>query len=159
YVNGALTREGQTLTNEHRLAYLPPSGEAWIFDRDTRELASADRAAFTFNDDRISATTPDSFPTQHVASVAMPDESSWLATAGATSILIYPHQSHAGPMTEEALWATAPVWKSIHDHYTPDPNVVAKLRAAKPARVTIVLATWCGDSKRAVPRLLKALHE
>jgi hypothetical protein len=33
------------------------------------------------------------------------------------------------------------------------------LRTAKPARVTIVFATWCGDSKRAVPRLLKALHE
>src|ERR1051326_4903545 len=86
---------------------------------------------------------------------AMPDDSSYLFN----DVLIYPHQSHAGPMTEAELWATAPVWKSIHDHYTPDANVVAQLRAAKPARVTIVFATWCGDSKRAVPRLLKALHE
>lgn len=155
YVHGTLTREGQTLVNEHRLAYLPPSGDAWIFDRDTRELLSADRALFTLNEDRTAATTPDTFPTQRAGTFAMPDDSSYLGN----DVLIYPHQSHAGPMTEEALWATAPVWKSIHDHYTPDAAVVEKLRAAKAARVTIVFATWCGDSKRAVPRLLKALHE
>jgi hypothetical protein len=155
YVNGVLTRDGQTLVNEHRLAYLPPSGDAWIFDRDAREVATADRAVFTFNDDRTSATTPDTLPTRRAAAFAMPDESSYLAD----NILIYPHQSHAGPMTEADLWATAPIWKSIHDHYTPDAKVVAQLRAAKAARVTIAFATWCGDSKRAVPRLLKALHE
>jgi hypothetical protein len=155
YVHGTLTREGQTLVNEHRLAYLPPSGDAWIFDRDTRELSSADRALFALNEDRTAATTPDTFPTRRLGTFAMPDDSSYLGN----DVLIYPHQSHAGPMSEEALWATAPVWKSIHDHYTPDAAVVEKLRAAKPARVTIVFATWCGDSKRAVPRLLKALHE
>ena len=155
YVNGALTRDGQTLVHEHQLAWLPPSGDAWILDRDTHEVASADRALFTFNDDRTSATTPDTFATQRIGPLALPDESSWLTT----SLFIGPHQSHAGPMTEAELWATAPVWKSIHDHYTPDANVVAQLRAAKPARVTIVFATWCGDCKRAVPRLLKALHE
>jgi hypothetical protein len=155
YVRGALTREGQTLVNEHRLAYLPPAGDAWIFDRDTRELLSADRALFALNDDRTAATTPDTFPTQRLGMFAMPDDSSYLGN----DVLIYPHQSHAGPMTEEALWATAPVWKSIHDHYTPDANVVDKLRTAQPAQITIVFATWCGDSKRAVPRLLKALHE
>ena len=159
YVNGVLTRDGQTLVNEHRLAYLPPSGDAWIFDRDAHEVTTADRAVFTFNDDRTSATTPDTFPTRHAAAAALPDESSWLATVGATAILIYPHQSHAGPMSEADLWATAPIWKSIHDHYTPDAKVVEQLRAAKAARVTIAFATWCGDSKRAVPRLLKALHE
>jgi hypothetical protein len=155
YVNGALTRDGQTLVHEHQLAYLPPSGEAWIFDRDTHEAASADRALFTFNEDRTSATTPESFPTQRIGSFAMPDDSTYLFN----NVLIYPHQSFAGPMAEEALWSTAPIWKSIHDHYTPDANVVAQLRAAQPARVTVVFATWCGDSKRAVPRLLKALHE
>jgi len=155
YVNGALTRDGQTLTHEHQLAYLPPSGDAWIFDRDTHEVVSADRALFTFNDDRTSATTPDAPATQPVGAFAMPDESSYLFR----NLLIYPHQSFAGPMTEAALWTTAPIWKSIHDHYAPDAAVVARLRTATPARVTIVFATWCGDSKRAVPRLLKALHE
>lgn len=155
YVHGTLTRDGQTLVHEHRLAYLPPAGDAWIFDRDTHELLSAGRALFAFNDDRTAATTPDTFPTQRLGSFAMPDDSSYLGK----DVLIYPHQSHAGPMSEETLWATAPVWKSIHDHYTPDAAVVEKLRAAKPAHVTIFFATWCGDSKRAVPRLLKALHE
>src|ERR1051326_2841993 len=155
YVNGALSRDGQTLVSEHRLAYLPPSGDAWIFDRDAHEVSTADRAVFAFNDNRTSATTPGAFPMQRAGKFAMPDDSSYLFN----DVLIYPHQSHAGPMTEAELWATAPVWKSIHDHYTPDATVVAQVRAAKPARVTIVFATWCGDSKRAVPRLLKALHE
>ncbi|HEV2721797.1 MAG TPA: hypothetical protein VG323_17390, partial [Thermoanaerobaculia bacterium] len=154
YVNGALSREGQTLANEHRLAYLPPCGEALIFDRDTHELFSADRALFAFNEDRTTATTPDTLPTRRLSAFAMPDDSSYLGS----NVLIYPHQSHAGPMTEETLWSTAPIWKSIHDHYTPDAKVVDQLRGAKPARITIVFATWCGDSKRAVPRLLKALH-
>ncbi len=155
YLNGALTREGQTLVNEHRLVYLPPCGEALIFDRDTRELSSADRALFAFNEDRTAATTPDPLPARRLGAFAMPDDSSYLGN----NTLIYPHQSHAGPMTEETLWATAPIWKSIHDHYTPDAKVVDQLRGAGPARITIVFATWCGDSKRAVPRLLKALHE
>jgi thiol-disulfide isomerase/thioredoxin len=156
YVNGALTRDGQTLVHEHQMAWLPPGGgEAWILDRDTHETATVERSVFTFNDDRTSATTPDVFPTQKAGALATPDDTTWLFN----NVLIYPHQSFAGPMSEETLWSTAPVWKSIHDHYTPDANAVAQLRAAKPARVTIVFATWCGDSKRAVPRLLKALHE
>ncbi len=161
YVNGALNRAGQTLSCEtpRRLAYLPPSGDAWIFDPAAHEVSSADRAVFAFNDDRTSATTPDTFPTTRLAAAAVPAESAYLATVGATSILIYPHQSHAGAMSEAELWETAPIWKSIHDHSTPDAKVVAQLRAAKPAQITIVLATWCGDSKKAVPRLLKALHE
>lgn len=159
YVDGALHRDVQTLVHEHQLAYLPPDGQALLFDRDTHELAAVDRALFTFNDDRTSATTPDTMPSHRVGSVATPDDSTWLATAPGTSILIYPHQSSAGPMSEAALWQTAPIWKSIYDHYAPDANAVAQLRAAAPARVTILFATWCGDSKRAVPRLLKALHE
>src|SRR4051794_33507509 len=75
YVNGALSRDGQTLVSEHRLAYLPPGGDAWILDRDAHEVATADRAVFTFNDDRTAATTPDAFPTQRVAALALPDES------------------------------------------------------------------------------------
>lgn len=161
YVNGALSRDCQTLNCEkpRRMVLLLSSGEVLIFDPVAHEVTTADRALFTFNDDRTAATTPDSFATQRVAAAAMPDETTYLAVVGATSYLIHSHQSHAGPMSEADLWRTAPIWRSIYDHYTPDANVVAQLRDATPARLTIVFATWCGDSKRAVPRLLKALHE
>lgn len=161
YVGGTLRRDCQTLSCEapRRLAYLPADGDALIFDVAEREVVTCDRAVFTFNDDRTAATTPETFPTTRVAALTMPDDSTYFVTAGGTSILIYPHQSHAGAMTENDLWQTAPVWRSIYDHYAPDAAVVGRLRGAKPARVTVYFATWCGDSKRAVPRFLKAWHE
>src|ERR1043166_6444287 len=99
YVNGALTRDGQTLVHEHQLAWLPPSGEAWLLDRDTHEVASIARALFPFNENKTSATTPDTLPTQHIGSLATPDSSTWLASASGTSLLVYPHQSTARPPT------------------------------------------------------------
>jgi thiol-disulfide isomerase/thioredoxin len=122
-------------------------------------VVRCDRAVFAFNDDRTSATTPETFAQEPAGSLTMPDDAIYLASCGGTQILIHPHQSHAGPMTVEDLWQTAPVWKSICDHYTPDPAVVSQLRSATPARVTVYFATWCGDSKRAVPRFLKAVQE
>jgi len=47
-----------------------------------------------------------------------------------------------------------------HDAYVPDPGVVEALRAAvrDDLSVTVFLGTWCGDSRREVPRLLKVLE-
>lgn len=43
--------------------------------------------------------------------------------------------------------------------YTPDPEVLAALRKTgwDGVELTLVLGTWCGDSRREVPRLLKLL--
>ncbi|MBC7949783.1 MAG: tetratricopeptide repeat protein [Chitinophagaceae bacterium] len=45
--------------------------------------------------------------------------------------------------------------------YSPDSNVIARLSALKTSdvRIEIFLGTWCGDSKREVPRFLKVLQE
>ena len=61
-------------------------------------------------------------------------------------------------MTIEELWETAPVWRSIADVYQPDGAIVERLRAIdRPVTLQVVLATWCGDSRQHVPRLLKSI--
>jgi len=157
YLNGELVRNGQTLVTETKLfAWIPPAGDAMIFDRNNHEVFTADRNLFTFAADRTSATTEGELPRKDAKPFTMPDETTYLTT----SLLIHAHVSHVGPMSEDDLWTTAPVWHAIHDHYTPDAKVVARLRdEQRPVTLKIVFATWCGDSKKAVPRLLKALHE
>ena len=48
-----------------------------------------------------------------------------------------------------------------YDNYQPDPKVNDKLKKlyAKGISIQLFLGTWCGDSKREVPRLLKLLDE
>lgn len=44
--------------------------------------------------------------------------------------------------------------------YQPDPKILQQLKSLiAPLKVTIVLGTWCGDSKLQVPRFYKILDE
>jgi hypothetical protein len=76
------------------------------------------------------------------------------------TILIARHQGVVGDVTEETLFATVPVWRRLMDAYEPAPAAVAALADEKrDVTMTVVLGTWCGDSKEFVPRVLKTLHE
>jgi tetratricopeptide (TPR) repeat protein len=48
-----------------------------------------------------------------------------------------------------------------YDEYRPDSSTVAGLKkqVMKDIRIQVFLGTWCGDSKREVPRFLKSLHD
>jgi hypothetical protein len=62
-----------------------------------------------------------------------------------------------GPVTREKVEAS-PEWAQAEVEAKPDPNVAAALAAVPAgAEVEIFLGTWCGDSRREVPRLWKAL--
>ncbi len=51
-------------------------------------------------------------------------------------------------------------WQASYDAYRPDPAALAALRAVKGHyRIVVVLGSWCSDSRREVPRLVKVLHE
>jgi thiol-disulfide isomerase/thioredoxin len=58
-----------------------------------------------------------------------------------------------GHLARAALLEYAP-WKPLWEQvYTPDPAAVATIRAnAKDLRVLVIMATWCPDSKREMPR-------
>ncbi|NOT77170.1 MAG: hypothetical protein HOP08_19780 [Cyclobacteriaceae bacterium] len=54
------------------------------------------------------------------------------------------------------------VWyKPGYTGYVPNAEVVAQLKKSVPEKFTIkiVFGSWCGDSKRELPRMMKVLHE
>jgi len=50
-------------------------------------------------------------------------------------------------------------FRSGYDDYVPDAEIAGRLRGLDPdgVRLTVFFGTWCGDSRREVPRLLKLL--
>jgi hypothetical protein len=160
YVDGRLDRSFQMLSSGRTLVLLPTAGQALLFDPAAGEVARAGRENFVLADDHTSAVAPRVLVRTRAGALAQATESVWTATVDGHAFVIVPHQSQVGAMTVDALWATAPTWKAIHDYYTPDAAAVARLRAvSRPTTLRIVCATWCGDSKRHVPRLLKAVDE
>jgi len=51
-----------------------------------------------------------------------------------------------------------PGWREVYAAYEPDPEAVGRLAASGVRlRLVAVLGTWCSDSRREIPRLLKVL--
>lgn len=67
-----------------------------------------------------------------------------------------------GVCTTEALQAEpyAAWYKPGYEHYQPNANVVDQLKKIKSEKsvIKIVFGSWCGDSKRELPRMMKTLH-
>lgn len=62
-----------------------------------------------------------------------------------------------GPTTREKVEAS-PEWVQAEVDAKPDAGAAQALGTVEPgAEVTVFLGTWCGDSRREVPRLWKAL--
>ncbi len=63
----------------------------------------------------------------------------------------------AGPTTREKVEAS-PEWAQAEVEAKPDESAARALGTVEPgAEVTVFLGTWCGDSRREVPRFWKAL--
>lgn len=96
----------------------------------------------------------------------------WLAAlccaglhAGAQNI-----QAYLSPKTEIHLWGKIPtqvLWanpyaewfKPAHDQYRTDSTILPTLQLAmEGCRFQLFLGTWCGDSKREVPKIVKILE-
>ncbi|MGZ5455629.1 MAG: thioredoxin family protein, partial [Thermoanaerobaculia bacterium] len=158
YIDGRLERNVQALTSSSpRMIAVVCGDEVLLLDPEKRTVARAPRAQFTFAADRTSASTK-ALASSPAGTLVQADPSTLLATVEGRTLLIASHQSKAGPMTIAELWETAPVWRSIADVYQPDGAIVERLRAIDtPVTLQVVLATWCGDSRQYVPRLLKSI--
>ena len=158
YVDGRLERNVQTLTTSSpRMIAVVCGDDVMVFEPESGTVARAPRADFAFSADRTSATTKD-LATTAAGTLLQPNDSTMLASVGDRALLVSAHQSKAGSMSLEELWQTAPVWKAIADVYEPDGAIVERLRAIDaPVTLQVVLATWCGDSRQHVPRLLKSI--
>jgi thiol-disulfide isomerase/thioredoxin len=65
-----------------------------------------------------------------------------------------------GPVTREKIETAAPEWVQAQLESRPEAEAARALASVEPgAEVTVFLGTWCGDSRREVPRLWKALDE
>jgi len=63
-----------------------------------------------------------------------------------------------GVLTRERIETEVPAWKAVREQSTVDESAARALASAPPgAEVLVVLGTWCGDSRRDVPRLFRAL--
>jgi len=63
-----------------------------------------------------------------------------------------------GAVTREQIEAADPEWVRSEVSAAPDAAAAQSLAAVEPgAEVTVFLGVWCGDSRREVPRLWKAL--
>jgi hypothetical protein len=157
YVDGKLERNVQTLsTTSPRMVAVVCGEEVLLLDPEQQTVARAAKSAFEFAPDRVKATSGE-LP-QEPAGTLVKSGGTYLASMGGKTIMVAPHQSKAGSMTIDELWETAPVWRAIADHYQPDGALVERLRRIdQPVTLEVVLATWCGDSRQHVPRLLKSI--
>lgn len=65
-----------------------------------------------------------------------------------------------GPATREQIEGAAPEWVQAEVDAKPDAEAAKALAGVAPgAEVTIFLGTWCGDSRREVPRFWHCLDE
>ena len=160
YIDGKLERGAQTLvTSSPRMFAVVCGDEVVFFDPQSTEVSSAPKSEFAFSSDRMTATSAAEPRASRAGSVVKANDSTYLATLDGKTLLITAHQSQAGPMTLEELWQIAPVWRAINESYEPDPAMIERLRKIdQPVRLQIVLATWCGDSRHHVPRLLKSIE-
>ena len=158
YIDGRLERNIQTLTSSSpRMVAVVCGDEVYLLDPVNKSVERAAKSQFAFAADRTSATTTE-LASKPAGTLVQADPTTMLATMEGRTLLVAAHQSQAGPMTLDELWETAPVWRSIADTYEPDGAIVERLRAIDaPVTLQVVLATWCGDSRQHVPRLLKSI--
>lgn len=65
-----------------------------------------------------------------------------------------------GPVTREQIEAAEPGWVEALVEAKTDTEAVRALASVEPgAEVTVFLGTWCGDSRREVPRFWRMLDE
>lgn len=65
-----------------------------------------------------------------------------------------------GPVSQAVLFSEYPAWKENFDDFKPDPALIDSLSrlADDGLKSEIFFGTWCGDSRREVPRFLKIVE-
>jgi hypothetical protein len=87
-------------------------------------------------------------------------------TTATTPVATTPVDDHHGPMGEivgptsrDEIEGELPAWREAREAAAIDAEAAARLARVPPgAEVTVLLGTWCGDSRREVARLFAALE-
>jgi Thioredoxin len=163
YVNGHLDRAVRVLSGDagkNLAVLLPDAKKALVLDREAGTFATVPKKAFTFTPDGSAADLAKDASSKPAGSFRKVDPGAMILSWKGRTVLVARHQGLVGDVTEHALFAAVPVWRRLMDAYEPAPAAVAAAAAEKrDVTMTVVLGTWCGDSKEFVPRVLKTLHE
>lgn len=163
YVDGRLERAAQVLSADSgkRLALLLPGvKKALILDRETSTFVVVPRKAFRVTADGASAELAPKAKPKPAGTFQKVDGSTSIVAWKGRTVLVSRHQGLVGEVSESSLFSAVPVWRGLMESYEPAPAAVAALRKEmRPVTMTVVLGTWCGDSKEFVPRVLKTLRE
>ncbi len=67
---------------------------------------------------------------------------------------------HVGEINQQALFAGYPIFNANYQDYKPSAESLSSFKASLPEslEVRVLFGTWCHDSEREVPRLLKLLN-
>ncbi len=162
YVDGHLDRAARVLSadaGKKTAVLLPGARKAFLLDREASTFSVVPRKAFSFAADGVGAELAADVAPKPGGALQKVDSSASILSWKGKTVLVARHQGLVGDLTEDALFAAVPVWRQLRDAYTPVPASVAALaKESRPVTMTVVLGTWCGDSKDFVPRVLKTVH-
>ncbi len=163
YIEGEIDRSAQVLflDSPNRIALISPRlDRAVVLDLTEQTVSTLAKDSFKFSADRTSATTESAPAMQKVGRYAKIDATTYLVAVDNKPVLIRTHPGLTGEITEQKLLETVPVWDALMDQYQPASDTVASIKQASgDASLTVVLGSWCPDSKNYVPKLLKTLHQ
>ncbi|UCF68492.1 MAG: thioredoxin family protein, partial [Acidobacteriota bacterium] len=109
--------------------------------------------------DRLRASSAGDTPARAAGRVIEIDDRSFAFEIDGRFVLVSRHRGLSGDVDPHQLWEAMPVWAASKAAYEPDASAVDALASVdEELRLTVFLGTWCGDSKREVPRLLKTLE-
>jgi hypothetical protein len=161
YINAELDRSAQMIYNDTTRQYAlisPKLARAVILDTAQQTVSTAAKESFRFAPDKAAASSDAAIASQPAGKYTLIDNSMYLFAIDGKPVLIRSHTGLTGEISPDALFATVPVWHSLMESYQPEASTVAMLNAQDgEAQLTIVLGSWCPDSKNFVPKLLKSL--
>ncbi|MEM9594894.1 MAG: thioredoxin family protein [Acidobacteriota bacterium] len=161
YLGGRMLTDARVYVAEEpeRMAVLlPDADQAFVVDGDygLRTLAAS---SFAPGETPLEAKSPTPGEDGPMGKAHPVGEGLLLDTGGRESLLVLPHEGPAGDLEEAALWSAVPAWRLLADAWAPEDDVVEALRRVEePTELLVALGTWCGDSRRSVPRLMAALE-
>ena len=162
YVDGHLERAARVLSadaGKKTAVLLSGARKALLLDREASTFSVVPRRAFSFAAGGAGAELAADVAPKPGGALQKVDSSASILSWKGKTVLVSRHQGLVGEVTEDALFAAVPVWRQLEDAYTPVPTAVAALaKESRPVTMTVVLGTWCGDSKEFVPRVLKTVH-
>lgn len=161
YVDNELDRVAQVLTADSpsRLALISTRLEsAVVLNVSEHTVSAISKDAFHFTADRTSATSESAAAMRVVAKFTRIDGPIYVFVVDGRPVIIRAHPGATGEMSMDKLWETVPVWRSVMKTYEPNTGAVQQIKASNnETTVTLAYGTWCPDSKKYVPRLIKAL--